>query len=99
MYNGLEVSGDEVCNLITRVVQEDEYVAIRVKTKASEYVCYNYMYKEEESRISDQEEDNYLLEISEDKGEAHYINPQADFLGKVIKNANGTIICIEFVQQ
>lgn len=99
MYDSLEVSGAEVGNLITRVVTQKEYVAIRVKTKASEFICYNYYYDEEENAISNYEGKPYLSEITAHKGSDYYINPQADFLGKVIKNANGTIICIEFVQQ
>lgn len=99
MYDGLEVSGDEVENLITRVVTQKEYVAVRVKTRASEYVCYNYYYDEAKNEISNQADMPYLTQVVTNKGADCYINPQADFLGKVIKNANGTIICIEFVQQ
>ncbi len=99
MYGGLEVSGDEVRNLIIRTIQEKDYVAIRVKTKASDYVCYNYAYEDGKNIISNQNEAEFLTELPDNKGAAHYINPQADFLGKVIKNANGTIICVEFVQQ
>ncbi|MDE7299941.1 MAG: hypothetical protein K2N94_14165, partial [Lachnospiraceae bacterium] len=44
MYDGLEVSGNEVGLLIERLVSQGEYTAVRVKTKASEFVCYNYYY-------------------------------------------------------
>ena len=99
MYDGLEVSGNEVGLLIERLVSQREYTAVRVKTKASEFVCYNYYYDEQKNAISNGEEEGYLLAITQEKGADHYINPQADFLGRVIKNANGTIICIDFVQQ
>ncbi|MBQ9120211.1 MAG: hypothetical protein IJY09_09210 [Lachnospiraceae bacterium] len=99
MYDGLEVSGAEVGSLITKSVLQKEYVSVRVKTKASDFVCYNYWYAEETKSISNQEGENFLTEITAEKGADHYINPQADFFGKVIRNANGTIVCVEFVQQ
>lgn len=99
MYDSLEVSGNEVCLLIERLVGQEEYTAIRVKTKASDYVCYNYYYNPEDNTISKANDKPFLLETTKEKGADHYINPQADFVGKVIKNANGTIICIDFVQR
>lgn len=99
MYDGLEVSGNEVGLLIERLVSQKEYTAVRVKTKASDFVCYNYYYDEQKNAISKEAEAGFLLATTQEKGADHYINPQADFLGRVIKNANGTIICIDFVQQ
>lgn len=99
MYDGLEVSGSEVSALIMRMIEQKEYTSVRVKTKASDYMNYNYYYDVENNSISNKEEKSFLMELSSDKGAGHYINPQADFLGKVIKNANGTIICIDFIQQ
>ena len=99
MYDGLEVSGNEVGLLIGRMVSQGAYTAVRVKTKASDFVCYNYYYDEDKNSITNADKAEYLLATTLEKGADHYINPQADFLGKVIKNANGTIICIDFVQQ
>lgn len=99
MYDSLEVSGNEVRLLIERLIGQEEYTAIRVKTKATDYVCYNYYYNPEDNTISKAEDKPFLLETTKEKGADHYINPQADFVGKVIKNANGTIICIDFVQR
>lgn len=99
MYNGLEVSGDEITSLIHRMTNQDEYVAVRVKTKASNFVCYNYYYDEEKNLISRSDEALFLRELTTNKGDDSYINPQGDFLGKVIKNVNGSIICLEFIQQ
>lgn len=99
MYNGLEVSGDEIACLINRMTNQDEYVSVRVKTKASDFVCYNYYYDAEKNLISRNDEALFLRELTTNKGDDSYINPQGDFLGKVIKNINGSIICLEFIQQ
>lgn len=99
MYDGLEVSGNEVGLLIERMIAQKEYSAVRVKTKAADYVCYNYFYNAESNTITNEEGSSFKMELTVDKGDDTYINPQADFFGKVIKNANGTIICIDFVQR
>lgn len=99
MYDGLEVSGKEVTGLITRLIAQEDYVSVRVKTKASDFVCYNYYYDAADNSISNASGTVFLMAVTEEKGADHYINPQADFLGNVRKNANGTIICIDFVQQ
>ena len=99
MYDGLEVSGSEVTTLISKLISLKEYTAVRVKTKASDFVCYNYFYNEADNSIDNKEGREILMELSEARGADHYINPQADFLGSVKKNANGIIICIDFVQQ
>lgn len=99
MYDGLEVSGSEVTTLISKLISIRDYTAVRVKTKASDFVCYNYHYNEEDNSIDNREGGDFLMALPEAKGADHYINPQADFLGSVRKNANGIIICIDFVQQ
>lgn len=99
MYDGLEVSGSEVTTLINKLVSVRDYTAVRVKTKASDFVCYNYYYNEKDNSIDNREGGDFLMALPEAKGADHYINPQADFLGSVRKNANGIIICIDFVQQ
>lgn len=99
LYDELEVSGREVTGLITRMVTQKDYTCVRVKTKASDFVCYNYFYDEENNSISNASDKEFLVAVTEEKGASHYINPQADFLGTVRKNTNGTIICIDFVQK
>lgn len=99
MYDGLEVSGSEVTTLISKLISLKEYTAVRVKTKASDFVCYNYFYNEADNTIENSDKVQYLMELPTEKGADHYINPQADFLGSVKKNANGIIICIDFIQQ
>ena len=98
MYDGLEVSGSEVTTLISKLLTLKEYTSVRVKTKASDFVCYNY-YDELSNTISNADNKQFLTALEEAKGANNYINPQADFLGSVKKNANGIIICIDFVQQ
>lgn len=99
MYDGLEVSGSEVTTLISKIISLKDYTSVRVKTKASDFVCYNYFYNETDNSINNREGGEFLMELPQAKGADHYINPQADFLGSVKKNANGIIICIDFVQQ
>jgi len=33
------------------------------------------------------------------KSSANYINPTAQYIGKVYKDANNIIVCVEFIQQ
>ncbi|MDF2544372.1 MAG: hypothetical protein K0S47_4090 [Herbinix sp.] len=97
LYDGSNVSGNEVVNFITGVQEKgaEEYLSIWVKTLANKTtgVYYNYKYTDSTTAMT-----TSTTALKTAKGDADYINRNAQFLGKVHKDANNNIICIEFVQ-
>ncbi|MBP5158806.1 MAG: hypothetical protein ILP10_00735 [Lachnospiraceae bacterium] len=90
MYDGLEVSGDEVLNVIASL-KNDEAVKVTVKTL------------ENQNGSDKSEGSSYGCGIGGDptnvKSNPNYINPSASFKGSVEKNENGIVTTILFVQQ
>lgn len=109
IYDGANVQGSEVTNLIRNAIESKDYLSIRVKTKASNsYKDYNYEFVEPSSGsgssgVKYASLDDYIgtqanAQLVSDKANNEYINPSAQFAGKIYKDANGIIICIEFTQ-
>jgi hypothetical protein len=102
IYDGSTVQGSEVVNLIKKVINSEEYVAIRVSTNADSNRDYNYGFTPETSTaaaaLGTKKTGNADAQLTTNKAEHHFINPQASFSGKVYKDANNIIICIEFTQ-
>ncbi|HHU72967.1 MAG TPA: hypothetical protein GXZ21_13200 [Clostridiales bacterium] len=106
IYDGANVQGSEVVNLIRTAIESEKYLAITVKTKAaSEYVDYNYDFSDpdetsvkEPSLSANPKTGSADTQITDKKSQKNYINPTAQFTGKVYKDANGIIICIKFTQ-
>ncbi|MBE5967330.1 MAG: hypothetical protein E7255_10300 [Lachnospiraceae bacterium] len=107
IYDGANVQGSEVTNLIRKAIESESYLSITVNTKASKantYRDYNYEFKDPDSNTStaaslgDMIKDNADTQLKADKKSSDYINPAAQFTGKVYKDANGVIICIKFTQ-
>ncbi|NLZ82585.1 MAG: hypothetical protein GX915_02860 [Clostridiales bacterium] len=102
IYDGANVQGSEVSNLIRKAIEGKSYLSISVQTKAEgKFRDYNFEFirptndKIPKAAELGKEEENQLSTI---KKESHYINPTAQFTGKAYKDANGIIICIEFTQ-
>jgi len=107
IYDGVNVQGSEVTNLIRNAIESQDYLSITVKTKAAKnYKDYNYEFNEPDEddsyskgSLGDKPIDKAVNEqLIKDKSEDDYINPTAQFSGKVYKDANGIIICIQFTQ-
>ena len=102
IYDGSTVQGSEVVNLIKKVINSDEYVAISVTTKAGSSQDYNYAFTAATgttgAKLGAKVSATADVQLTTDKAKANYINPQASFSGKVYKDANNIIICIEFKQ-
>ncbi len=90
MYDGLEVSGDEVLNVIASL-KNDGAVKVTVKTL------------ENQNGAAKSEGSSYGSGIgnvpTNIKSNPDYINPSASFKGSVEKNENGIVTTIVFVQQ
>ncbi len=94
LYDGTEVSGSEVLNVIRRF--QNDTCGIYVTTnKCSTF--YGYSYDTETGDLVEAVENTYKLARVEENKE--YINPSARFLGTVIRDINNTITGIEFTQQ
>ena len=85
MYDGTEVSGSEVLNVIRKF--SDETMGILVQTNNFD------VDKGELGKALDNSYKN-AQDVASDK----YINPTARFQGSIVKDVNGTIIGIVFAQ-
>lgn len=83
MYDGLEVSGDDVINVID-MLKGDSTVAVGVYTLLNSVTGKEYSVS------------GYTVP---EKSSDDYINPSATFKGKITKNSNGIVVRIDFTQQ
>lgn len=93
IYDGTEVSGSEVINVIRKF--RNESIGIVVTTKRST-TSYNYTVDEENGMLKKSDVAEYKSGTGAE--EMNFINPTARFNGKVIRDANGTVTGIKFTQ-
>ena len=103
IYDGATVQGSQVVNVIKDSINAAEYLAIRVTTKAkakdtTKYVDYNYGFNPGSAGAAHTLGTKVSTALTENKASNEYINESASFDGKVYKDANNLIICIEFIQ-
>lgn len=102
VYEGNPVSGAQLVDVIKDVIAKKEVIAIRVCTLANLTAGedYNYDYTPAASGT-----DATIKAITTPpaptttKTDKDYINPNESFIGKVIRNTNNEIICVQFTQQ
>lgn len=94
VYDGCTILGSELVHLIKKSIEEEEYLAIVVRTLESSRTDYNYVYDVETNALI--EEGTKVIEDS--KAYGSYINRSAQFLGTVKADKNNNIICIWFEQ-
>lgn len=93
MYEGTEVSGSEVLNVIRKF--QDEKVGILVTTnKASTFYGYNF---NSNGEIGEKASGSY--KTAQNELSDHYINPNGRFEGDTVRDVNGTITGLIFVQK
>lgn len=94
MYNGNEIQGSEVVNVINKF--KSDGISIKVITKKST-TYYNRFLTGTDSELGTESTASIrdALKITSD----NYINQNAMFLGEVLRDTNNTIIGIKFVQQ
>ena len=93
IYDSTQVSGSEVINVIRKFKTETVGVTVVTKKTTSNY---NYTIDESAKTIAKASLDEY--KTGKEPTEIDYINPTARFEGSVIRDVNGTIIGIKFVQ-
>lgn len=94
LYDGTEVSGSEVLNVIRRF--QNDTCGICVQTNKSQ-TFYGYKFNLTSGNLEEQVNNTYKTARVEESDA--YINPNARFLGNVVRDVNGTITGIEFTQQ
>ena len=94
MYENTEVSGSEVINVIRKF--SDEMIGIKVQTKKN--TSYSiYQFSDADGSLKNASSLDY--KTAQNAVSANYINPTGRFLGSVVRDANGTITGLSFVQQ
>lgn len=93
MYDGLTVSGSEVVNVINKFKNGD--IAIQVNTKkCSTY--YDNVLDDKQTEVVGAS--SASVKTAQNTVSNTYINPNAQFLGNIIRDVNYTIIGIIFSQ-
>lgn len=94
IYDGTEVSGSEVLNVLRKF--QGEAVGILVETKKNTSY-YGYLFNEDTGELGKVSTIDYVSAKKETS--ANFINPNGRFLGTVIRDNNGTITGLKFTQQ
>lgn len=94
IYDGLKVSGSEVINVVNKF--KNELLSVEVKTKKGSS-SYNHTLNNDRTALS--EGKGASIKAAQDRASENYINPNGQFLGSVVRDANNTIIGIYFVQE
>lgn len=93
MYDGLNVSGSEVVNVINKFKNGD--IAIQVNTKKCA-TYYDNVLDDKQTEIIGKS--SASVKTAQNSLSSSYINPNAQFLGSIIRDVNNTIIGIIFAQ-
>lgn len=98
MYDGIENRGSEVVNVLNKF--KDEYIGIQVKTHK---VPSGTWYIRDVTITSNVGEigaaSTSVISNTMDEAHTQYINPNGKFLGKLVRDANGTVVALVFTQQ
>ena len=94
MYDGTEVSGSEVINVIRKF--SDDTMGVKVVTSKTS-VYYGYNFAESDGTLG--EKSNASYKNAQDAANQNYINPTGRFAGSVVRDANGVITGLIFAQQ
>jgi len=99
IYDNATVLGSEVTNLIKKMVAagNTDYASISVKTLRNPTTgeCYSYEFNGTNALSGSK----LTVEPTTTKSSVDYINPSAEFTGKIYKDTNNNIICVEFTQK
>jgi maltose-binding protein MalE len=98
MYNNMEISGSEVINVIRKF--EDEYIGVKVETKkhtVGVWYINTVNVTGDVGKITGAATDDISVAI--DEKSSKYVNPNGVFLGKLVRDENGTIVALVFTQQ
>jgi len=94
-YDGMDVSGSQVINLIRSLEKSGDYIGVHVVTKTGSDVWYVY----DASSIDSLSNASGNLDDAFDVTKENYINKTAMFRGTVQRDTNGRIASITFNQK
>lgn len=95
MYDGIMVSGSEVVNVINKFKNDE--ICIKVQNKKVSFPTY-YIYNMDEAKKTLTSASTSSLKNAQSTKSDFYINPNAQFSGLVLRDANNVIIGIYFDQ-
>jgi hypothetical protein len=98
MYDGMEIRGSEVVNVLRKY--KDEYIGICVKTKKNPsgvWYVYDVTLIGNEAEIGSPSTKSISDTMDETKDE--YINPNGVFIGSIARDENGRIAALMFEQK
>ena len=93
MYDSLEVSGSEVINVVNKFKNDDIGVKVTTRKKVTYYI--NYL---EDNDTALGGSSGSSIKDAQKSTHSSFINPNAQFIGEILRDVNQTIIGIAFVQ-
>lgn len=93
MYDSLEVSGSEVINVVNKF--KNDNIGIKVTTRKSITYYINYL-KNNDTTLGGSS--SASIKDAQKSTHSSFINPNAQFVGEVLRDVNKTIIGIAFSQ-
>jgi hypothetical protein len=101
-YDNTNIIGSALDDLIKQTISDKEYLSVRVKTKSNATTGADYNYALSTTAgantISNGTSATFLTAVVTDRSSINYINPNAQFTGKVYRDVNKNIIAVEFTQ-
>ncbi len=95
VYDGSTVLGNELQRIIKQTIDNKDYLSIRVVTGAI-VVNYNYVFTEATNAMT---QTGATLIVPYERGNTGYINPDAQFQCKLLKDTNDdAVACMLFTQ-
>lgn len=95
MYDGMQVSGSEVINVINRFKEEE--IGIKVQNKKNIVTYYNFTLGSGDKTLGGKSSNT--VDAARNMKDEKYINPNGQFIGSVLRDENNTILGISFVQR
>ncbi len=97
-YDGENITGANVLNLIKTTYSEDNEVYILVKNKSNSTGVY-YCYKADLTKFTAAEQSAAIKKARSKADTGCYITPSGKFSGEVVRNSNDTIVGLIFTQE
>jgi len=98
MYDGMEVSGSEVVNVLRKF--KDEYIGIQVETKKNggKWYIHNVTLSSGNEAEIVSTSTNSISDTMDEKSD-DYVNPNSVFTGSIARDENGRIAALIFKQK
>lgn len=97
MYDGMEIRGSEVVNVLRKF--KDEYIGIRIETKKGSKVWYIHEADIDDNVVKGLTEISNSISNTMDETKNEYVNPNGVFVGSIARDENGRIAALMFVQK